>query len=345
MAAGQKLRIEWETQSAIGKKPNWLESVQPRATSLHAISLREQAAIKAASLHPSVSYPSTTRKTALGRKGAAMPVHFLLHPWAESCDLIRGLLPAKVNKAGAVKQVSNNTIRNYMDPTVRVDDRIFSGLCRIHETWRHWWKVLLQAWEDFDSLQCAIDQDCDACSGLWDPPTFQNLPDYAVCRPQSAVLGPGVDTLSDFFPKPPCIAGECDLCGQDYQICPPCFFFRRCNVQVEVEEFEYSESETKNGKTFKKVVSVTKQYTVADLITKMNEELPDFLRHHFGQKWVQLQEQHLATVQPQGWCVCSVDYPERFEMHTRAQISEEEYHKEKLLLLLVATRCHVVEQI
>ena len=117
MAAGQKLRITWEAQSAIGKKPNWLESVQPCAMSLHAISLREQAAIKAASLHPSVSYPSTTRKTALGRKGAAMPVHFLLHPWAESCDLIRGLLPAKVNKAGAVKQVSNNTIRNYIDPT------------------------------------------------------------------------------------------------------------------------------------------------------------------------------------------------------------------------------------
>ena len=60
---------------------------------------------------------------------------------------------------------------------------------------------------------------------------------------------------------------------------------------------------------------------------------------------MQLQEQHLATVQPQGWCVSSVDYPERFEMHTRAQISEDEYHKEKLLLLLVATRCHVVEQI
>ena len=167
-----------------------------------------------------------------------MPVHFLLHPWAESCDLIRGLLPVKVNKAGAVKEVSNNTIRNYMDPTVRVDDRIFSGLCRLHETWRHWWKVLLQAWLDFDIPQCAIDQDCDACSGLWDPPTFQNLPNYAVCRPQSAALDPGVDTLSDFFPKPPCIAGECDLCGQDYQICPPCFFFRRCNVQVEVEEFE-----------------------------------------------------------------------------------------------------------
>ena len=92
-------------------------------------------------------------------------------------------------------------------------------------------------------------------------------------------------------------------------------------------------------------MTVRKQCTVAELIIKMNEELPDFLRHHFGQKWVQLQEQHLATIQPQGWCACSVDYPQRFEMHTRAQISEEEYHKEKLLLLPVATRRHVVEQI
>ena len=32
-------------------------------------------------------------------------------------------------------------------------------------------------------------------------------------------------------------------------------------------------------------------------------------------------------------------------MHTHAQISEEDYHKEKLLLLPVATRCHVVEQV
>ena len=41
MAPGQKLNLAWVTQSAIGKKPNGLASIQPRATSLHAISLRE----------------------------------------------------------------------------------------------------------------------------------------------------------------------------------------------------------------------------------------------------------------------------------------------------------------
>ena len=54
-----------------------------------------------------------------------MPVHFLLQPWAEACDLMRGLLPAKVNKARAIKQVSNNTIKNHMVATVQVDDHIF----------------------------------------------------------------------------------------------------------------------------------------------------------------------------------------------------------------------------
>ena len=63
--------------------------------------------------------------------------------------------------------------------------------------------------------------------------------------------------------------------------------------------------------------------------------LPSFLWHHFGDRWLTSQEQYIDQNLVAGDLLVQIDFSERQELTQKFSISEEEYSKRKLLMLVL----------
>ena len=102
------------------------------------------------------------------------------------------------------------------------------------------------------------------------------------------------------------------------------------------DEYEYVTRNTRDGKDYQALELVKKSFPVSQLWEKMNPGLEDLLRHHFRASWINKMIEHLRARPNQGQLQIHIDFPERQEPGARATVAQQEYHKRKILLLVLA---------
>ena len=181
---------------------------------------------------------------------------------------------------------------------------------------------------------CGDARNCELCGGEKQMVTYEEMFDHCVCQP--AVRSTNIGDLAADYPKEPCLSGECENCGGQYQLLPPCQSLRLSQAPVTVNEYEYVTRNTRDGKDYQALELVKKSFPVSQLWEKMNSGLEDLLRHHFRASWINKMIEHLRARPNQGQLQIHIDFPERQELGARATVAQQEYHKRKILLLVLA---------
>ena len=318
MYKAKRRRISW------GEGMPWLSSVQPQATNHKALGSEEQEAIRWASTTPEISHPSACAKFVSQKKGKRSPYFFMNASIAETCEAIR---------AATSLDLSDDTIRRYMDPQVRADNRLFTGLCIIHHGWRLQWGSLGDWIADnfWPTDDCA----CAMCTGDYQHPDVRAMLLIAVCPPKESTLPAAAATMLRHFPSPNCILGDCAVCGWQ-KVAPPCPSFPPDDGLIEYPAYRRADIPTKGGNIFRKTDLQPVDSSVKNLLVNMKESLPDFTRHHYYDAWITGQLRLLTTAPPKGWLVMRWDFPQKFELQRKASVSEQFYFQPKVLVLICA---------
>ena len=316
MYKAKRRRLSWE-----GGMP-WLASVQPQATNHKALGREEREAIRWASTTPEISHPSACMKWQSNVKGKRSPYLFMNASVSETCDAIR---------AATGLDLSDLTIKRYMDPQVRADNRLFTGLCIIHHGWRLQWGSL----GDWIAEEFCPTPDCECamCSGDYQHPDVRAMLLQAVCPPQESTLPTAPGTMMRHFPHPNCILGDCAACGWA-KVVPPCPSFPPDDGLIQYQAYRRVDVPTRGGGVFKKTELQPVDASLKNLLVNMQESLPEFTRHHYYDGWIAGQLRLLTTNPPKGWLVMRWDFPQKFELEHKASVSEEFYYKAKILVLI-----------
>ena len=181
---------------------------------------------------------------------------------------------------------------------------------------------------------CGDAKNCELCGGEKQMVTYEEMFDHCVCQP--AVKSTNIGDLAADYPKEPCLSTDCENCGGQYQLLPPCQSLRLSQAPVTVNEYEYVTRKTRDGKDYQALELVKKSFPVSQLWEKMNSGPEDPLRHHFRASWINKMIEHLRARPNQGQLQIYIDFPERQELGARAAVAKQEYHKRKILLLVLA---------
>ena len=102
MYAGMRRQSQWQAQIDMGSKPHWLYSSQPPPSSLQAVRPAEREIIEDAVMSPLLSHPCASRRTEFRkRKRSTTPVQYLNQPMPQTVEMIRELLPARMDRCGS----------------------------------------------------------------------------------------------------------------------------------------------------------------------------------------------------------------------------------------------------
>ena len=219
-----------------------------------------------------------------------------------------------------------------MPAEAKVDNRVFTGLCRIHQQCRVWWRTLhtfLHTWK------CKTKR-CELCSGERPVPTFRDLFIYAVCPVPGLSADVDISLLSTFPLKKACLTGDCDACGGQYQVLPSCKDPRHSEKLVQTAQYDRLTWTTKANTEYTQLKLVPTELPMATLWGEMNDSLSPLLHHQYGDLWIKsmlhsIDDSSLGV----GDCFIWVDYPVRQELFVQASIVEEEYPKSNSFLLVL----------
>ena len=260
----KRRRLNWQNGMP------WLCSVQPAPTNAKAISPDMQQAIADASLDDAVSHPSVCANFASQKKNKRTPHQFLNGSLEEACDVIRNIT--------RFHNMPNLSIKKYMHPLVKEDDRLFTGLRIVHHSWRLQWNSLGEYLADFEPVE---DCPCDMCNGQYEHPTLRKMLQASVCSIYSLRPAASPDLLCQHWPNMNCVLGDCYICGWN-NISPPCPHCPLPDDSLQHEEYTRIDLPTKNGNTYRKTESVVVTNKVSNLLINMQEGLNEFKRHHFS---------------------------------------------------------------
>jgi hypothetical protein len=178
----------------------WLKSIQPPGKNWKAVSPKEKELIRNASLSPEVSHPSGCKKYMDHKRKT--PINFLNTAGVDGLDDIR----KKINM-----DFCDRTIQLYMDPTVKVDNRVLTGMCIIHAKFRYFWVALGRFLKKWKAPGCK----CRVCTSNHVHAPWNGMLLKLVC-PFDEGEG-AMTTLAAHFPALECCLGQCRsvLCQKD----------------------------------------------------------------------------------------------------------------------------------
>ena len=102
-----------------------------------------------------------------------------------------------------------------------------------------------------------------------------------------------MECLFDSSPTAECLDRQCEQCGGEYQVLPKCADLRRSQILVPTIHYAYQPVGTKSGGTFQQLTEIKERCPMAAFWQSLNSDLPSFLWHHFGDKWLTTQEQYI----------------------------------------------------
>lgn len=70
-------------------------------------------------------------------------------------------------------------------------------------------------------------------------------------------------------------------------------------------------------------------------LATLKSDFPRVTLRHYRAMWNDTMCTHMADVVPLGWLVWRIYYPERQEKQARNTVSQQGYHKDKFLLLVI----------
>ena len=233
----------------------------------------------------------------------------------------------------------DRSIKKYMHPLVKEDDRLFTGLCIVHHSWRLQWNSLGEYLADFEPVE---DCPCDMCNGQYEHPTLRKMLQASVCSIYSLRPTATPDLLSQHWPNMNCVLGDCYICGWN-NISPPCPHCPLPDDSLEYEEYTRTDLPTKNGNTYRKTELVVVTNKVSNLLINMQEGLNEFKRHHFFDIWIEKMMSALTKDPPVGWLVVRWDFPQKFQLERKGEVSEDFYSHETILVLVAAMSWKTVD--
>ena len=358
MYAAQERRMGWE-QEETGIQ-NWLWDLQTGRggervkQNPHAVGKEGMQQIADAWMDPTISHASAGVKTTLGTQSSpskckgspskgspikrTVPVQFMNHPREETFDLLRALLPLRYKRGvygqpGPAVIWSNHTLWKHRPREIREDKRLFSGLCRKHMQFHEYWAALmdfLATWPKCGDVACPF------CVHGQRPPSWRQLMTNSVCLCTAPTNLVDVDHLACSFPKVECL-GDCDACPPWL---PMCDALLGSETPISYLKYETETTLTQGGKVYSYTAKNTATAPMHEFFDTLEAGRQHFWQHHFGHQWITKMVHALDRNLPPGLLMIRIDFLERFELFCQSQISEEEYHKQKLLLL-VLTLGHV----
>ena len=306
-----------------------MESIQPKGKNFKAVTAGEAEAIRAASLSPFVAYPSSSQKAGVK---SSVPYHFLKDDLPQALQNIREI-------SGV--EGCDRTIQKFMDPTVREDKRIFTGLCIIHQGASFQWAGLqegIQRWRDDGSCQCA------SCRGVHKATSLSDMLRACVCKPRFAEsLSISVNDVYQpirYVPNYNCVVGDCQACGW-HLVQPGCPNLRESDLEVTHNVFTRVDMPTKGGKVFRKTMSVPQPITMRNLCINLKEGHHTLLEHHYQNIWISHTTELLFGQPPLGWVCIRWDFPMKYELKSKASTGPEFYVKPKMLALIATVHCNL----
>ena len=271
------------------KGSSWLQSSQPAPKNHKAFTAKEKEAIRQASLNPTVSHPSACARFSSkprGKKGR-VPHRFLNKPLAEA-------LPQIARIAGVSGSLSG--IKKYLDKSVRVDDRILTGRCVTHEKWRTQWRDF---GEFLGKWKCNVHCDCSIFRKTYDHHSLLQMLHRVFCPFRRDFEPTDFLSLLPAMPNWNCIAGDCRTCGW-LKVSPPCPKVMKSSVVITYNTWQRKNLPTKKGGIFKKLCPVEETNSVRNFLINPEQDLHEFLRHHYLDIWLTKVTSFLFNAPPQG---------------------------------------------